>query len=276
MENPMIPRLYCPFSSCINPFAATVHTHTFHWAQRFQLYAGAYKTFTEENITGMTARFYPTADKHHLCLANDLFVLLFAGDGFVNRLLSVIYDPAEGLAAVSGKAAAFRDIWWRLKQISSPAWQRYFATNLEKYGTIARISTDLITVIENIVLPAAILEHPSIAELSSLACSALHRAQDLFSLGGAGRAEDNTVLSACRQKQLSLPEAIQFSAYIHDNEVIRFTRMAAELPSFGAHDADLRRYVYILGAILKGNIDWSVAETSRYTFRYAGGMIEKP
>jgi hypothetical protein len=317
-----IPELYCPFPSRINPFVQDAHQHTLQWVQRFRLYTGAgFKKFIADNFASMTARFYPTADKQRLCLANDVDVLLFAMDDiieqqrnktgvehfghFMNSCLAILYDPGSHRNATTGIFAAFRDVWQRLQQVSSPGWQQHFARSIAKLFAVAQekclkatdhlpsiagfykqrpyegapqISTDLITVIENIVLPEAILEHHTIVELTMLARKAVCWANDLFSLSKEMEQADphNMVLVAKQEKGLTLPDAIKFTAYLHDNDMTRFVRMATELPSFGPHDADLRRYVYILSAILKGNIDWSITETARYTFRYANGMVEKP
>ncbi|NLU94904.1 terpene synthase family protein [Chitinophaga sp. Ak27] len=319
MNSIQIPQLYCPVETSINPFVHIVTNHTNQWVQTFELHTGqSYEKYLGDNFGFMTARFYPFAPLEHLCLANDINVLLFVMDdamdnqivkndlittrkkfeAFIATTLDILHLPQEYNGEPTGVFAATLDVWKRLCVISNKRWQDNFILSIAKMfeaalwefdnvasGRIptvsefynkrqflgaAHISTDMIPIIEQIDLPEQLLSHPSIEELTVLARNAVCWANDLFSLSKEIIHGDqhNMVFIMQAEKKLSLPQAIHQTAALHDTDMHKFMAISKELPSFGAFDHSISRYVRILGAILKGNVDWSTAETKRYDFSY--------
>lgn len=189
---------------------------------------------------------------------------------------------------------AIRDCWMRLKAISSASWQARFKESIGQmfqaarweYGNVqsgvlptveqfrerrqflgaAHISTDLIPVIDNLDLPEAILFHADLHKLTIAARNAVCFANDIFSLQKeiAHGDEHNIVLLLQKQYHLSIAEAIDQAIAIHNEEIDTFINAWQQLPSYGSYDADVQCYIKTLGAILSGDIVWSLNETHRY------------
>ena len=198
----------------------------------------------------------------------------------------------------TGVLPALEDVWIRLKEISDIAWQRNFVHSIEQmfaagkwefenvesdslptvnefisrrpYLGAAHISTDLISIIEDIRLPEAIYNHQSVYQATLLCRRIVCWANDLFSYGKEEIHGDlhNLVSIILREYRCNLSEAILKTVSIHNQDMSKFMTVCSELPSFGDYDSHLRHYIGILGAILKGNVDWSTRETHRYEFLY--------
>lgn len=201
---------------------------------------------------------------------------------------------------------AMVDLWVQMKEISTVEWQQKFIVSIGKMfdsalwgfdnfaiGRIpsvaefykkrpflgaAHISTDMITIIENIDLPDGVLQNPMVTEITKLARNAVCWANDLFSLSKELAHEDqhNMVLIVQHEQKVDLTEAIRQTVLIHNKDMRRYIKLIRDLPSFGFYDVPLRRYVDTLSAILRGNIDWSINETGRYyDFEYMGWELEE-
>lgn len=197
-----------------------------------------------------------------------------------------------------GVLPALEDVWTRLKAISDKTWQLHFIHSIEEmfeagkwefdnvqtnslpavrefisrrpYLGAAHISTDLISVIEDIRLPNSILTHQSVNQATLLCQRIVCWANDLFSYPKEEIHGDmhNLVSIILRENNCTLQEAILKTVTIHNQDMTKFITVCSELPSFGDYDSHLRHYIRILGAILKGNVDWSTKETHRYEFIY--------
>ncbi|MBC9929210.1 terpene synthase family protein [Chitinophaga qingshengii] len=217
---------------------------------------------------------------------------------FVGACKQILANPQPPESGETGVMAALADVWIRFKAMSNAEWQQRFVDSLHKmfaaglweYGNVqsgnlpsvaefykrrqylgaAHVSTDMIEVIEEISLPADILQHPAVMQLVVLARNLVCWANDLFSLSKELDHGDqhNMVLVMKAERQLPLEAAILQAAELHDQEMRQFEQLSAQLPAFGIHDAAVRKYVRILGAILRGNMDWSYRETARYHFEY--------
>jgi hypothetical protein len=139
----------------------------------------------------------------------------------------------------------------------------------------AHISTDLITVIEDIQLPAYILQHPAVERLTFLARNCVCWANDLFSLSKELQHGDqhNMVIVLMKERAISLDDSIKETVLLHDTEMREFVNISEKLPTFGHYDGSLKKYVSVLANILRGNIDWSSHETARYHFSYGGSNL---
>jgi hypothetical protein len=315
----LIPHLYCPIKSRINPHVKLTVNHTNQWVRQFDLHRDEdFKKYDADNFGYMTARFYPTAHPENLCLANDINVLLFVMDDamdnqvdradlissrnnfeiFIAEIMHILRKPKGSIHLPNGIFEATKDIWLRLIEISSPEWQAEFILSIEKMFTAAlweydnvavgksptvaefyekrqylgaaHISTDMIPVIESIKLPEDILLHPLVSELTVLARNAVCWANDLFSLSKEEEHGDqhNMVIIMKSENQCSLQEAVALTAKLHDKDMTKFISLGKELLNIADNDLAISRYIQTLGAILKGNIDWSSYETKRYQFTY--------
>lgn len=151
MNTIIIPRLYCPFVSDINPHTDTALQHTNEWVTKFELYSEkVFGKYLEDNTSYLTGRFYPGADREQLCIANDLFALLFIVDDLLDNQLekAKLIQKEEALlrfidevAAITNDNKSYQgdfpvlnalsDIWLRLERISTTAWRDFFAKSLK-------------------------------------------------------------------------------------------------------------------------------------------------
>jgi hypothetical protein len=218
---------------------------------------------------------------------------------FVDKCMDILrLADAYLLDSPTGVFAALHDVWKRLRAISTPQWQAGFIEsigkmfeagfweyenvqqgilpsvkdfyNLRPFLGAAHISTDLICVIENIDIPESILKYENVLEATLLARKIVCWANDLFSYSKEADHGDmhNMISIIMTESKVSLEQAILRTVSIHNQDMDKFISISNELPSFGNYDSQLRHYIMVLGAILRGNIDWSAGETTRYDFIY--------
>jgi len=124
----------------------------------------------------------------------------------------------------------------------------------------------LIEIADQFELPFAAHQHPLIQSLKQLTCLVVCFANDIFSLTKEANAGETMNLICILQHEhgLTLQEAVDRAAVIHDAEVRAFEIMEAQLPACGLTvDADVRRYIDGLHAWMRGNLDWSIT-SGRY------------
>ncbi len=194
--------------------------------------------------------------------------------------------------------AALADVWERLRVFGAPQWQQQFAQSLLKmfkaavwefdntrgklpsvaqyvekrqYLGTAFITTGMIPVIEDISLPPEVWQHPRIQEMLMLCRNIMCWANDLFSLGKEQQHGDghNLVTLLQTERNLTQDEAILCTTAMHDADMFKFLRLSKQLPSFDpATNKQLERYTRTLNRHIRGNVDWSVQDTKRYSFVY--------
>lgn len=128
------------------------------------------------------------------------------------------------------------------------------------------IVTELIEIIEGYHLPAEVREHAAVRRLSGASHNIACWANDIISLAKELRCGEvnNLVVVLSNEFDLTLQEAVDRAARMHDAEVQVFVQTAAQLPSFGpAVDEILARYVSVLQARMRGILDWSY-QSERY------------
>lgn len=307
-----IPELYCPFNSQISPYAGAVESHTSQWAEKFRVREDI-KGYAESRFAYMTSRFYPTAEYSRLCLANDLLVLLFLlDDVFDNKneetqnpenLKKLLYSCLEilknertyTLQSGGNILAALTDVWGRMKECTSVAYQQTFVQDMLKLFSAvdwqnknvnaakipsvadyiesrpliggAHIAATLIELTEQVHLPANIINHKKLMTLTMLCGHLGCWANDLYSLGKEIEHGDthNLVLVMQEEKKLDIENAINETVRLHNQEMIQFERIFHSLPSFSEEiDEEVYKYAFCLAMIVRGNIDWSLQDTSRY------------
>ncbi len=132
---------------------------------------------------------------------------------------------------------------------------------------------ELSTIVERIDLPPAVRAHPTVERLTFLATIVACWMNDLISFGKELKQGDvhNLVLTLRHKYDLSLQEAVERAAALHDAQVRAFIDLEQRLPVFGpAQDARLRQYVGVLRSTMRGNLDWSYM-TGRYVLLREAG-----
>ena len=125
---------------------------------------------------------------------------------------------------------------------------------------------DLILMTDQIALPSEVVKHPIVKRLELATINVIGWSNDLFSFNNEIKAGNNFNLVTVLQQeyQISLQEAFDHAAELHNTEVQLFIDLSAQLPSFGTEiDANLERYLLGLRFWIRANLDWSV-ETGRY------------
>lgn len=117
-------------------------------------------------------------------------------------------------------------------------------------------------------------EHPTVRRLTVASHRVVCWANDLISLEKEFARGDvhNLVMVLAHAEALGLQEAVDRAARMHNAEVRMFVNLSSRLPSFGmAVDRHLERYVTVLRARMRGNLDWS-----RESARYRYGIEKEP
>ena len=128
------------------------------------------------------------------------------------------------------------------------------------------IYVDFVELTAGVELPLVARRHRDVRRLVQIACNVACWHNDLFSLEkerGYGDVH-NLVLVLAQERRLDLAEARRAAVEHCNREVSVFAPVEERLPSFGAEiDPLLADYRRGLGALMRGNLDWSLA-TERY------------
>jgi len=130
---------------------------------------------------------------------------------------------------------------------------------------------DLMLITDQIALPPEVVKHPIVKRLELATVNIMAWSNDIFSFEKEIKAGNNLNLVTVVQKeyQISLQEAFDHAAELHNTEVQLFIDLSAQLPSFGTEiDANLERYLLSLRFWIRANLDWST-ETGRYKINQA-------
>lgn len=213
---------------------------------------------------------------------------------FINACLRIMKGESAPLKSQTGFLPALDNLWEELTHISSKQWQENFIRSIEKmfnaalwsfdnvamnhvpsikefynmrpFLGAAHISTDLILVVEQFDLPDEILHHSVMKELIWLCQITVCLANDIFSYEKESKHLDKHNMVAVIQEEKGIPvdQAIAATIKMHNDDVKNFVELVQSRPSFGEHDAEVDRFIMILTAIMRGNIDWSLLESGRY------------
>jgi hypothetical protein len=191
--------------------------------------------------------------------------------------------------------SAVSDFWKRIRKLGTLGWQvrfieslqQAFAANLWRIENVSQqISLEkymkwrpifsgasffayLLEAIENFRLPDYVFLDATVQRLIQLCSNSICWANDLFSFNKEFEQGDemNLVMLIKHKRNCSITTAIQEAVNIHDVEVKQFQELAKQLPSFGSvTDEQLSRYIQALSVMMRGNIDWSISDTERYSF----------
>lgn len=225
---------------------------------------------------------------------------MFGKMDFLDMIYSAVMSILDNKMVIAPKEVSpltesFADLWSRMKKISTPAWQLRFVQSMKDYldaciweagNRINQLSPsvadyiekrpytgalfadiELIEVVEKIYLPERVYAHETVKQLSLACNNVVCWANDIFSFDKERRHGDvhNLVLVLKEERNLTLAEALEETARMHDAEVERFISLSEQLPYFSEIiNSELERYVSILRAWMRANMDWSFSDTARY------------
>jgi hypothetical protein len=224
-----------------------------------------------------------------------------AGLGRQPEALAALYDKlrpivrgAEPAAGCERIVLALHDLIGRMQARASKAWLERFAHSVDDYfaaciweahncaaGRVPDIHSyvqmrpftgalntdiELIELCEHIYLPNEVYAHPDVQRLTLMANNVVCWANDIISLEKELRHGDvhNLVVAIQHECGCGLQEAVHRARAMHDSEVRAFVDLAERAPWFGTRiEAELERYLVILRAWMRGNLDWAY-DTRRY------------
>ena len=149
-EQLVLPELFCPFPSVVNPYAEAVQQHTLDWLQHNELVKGkaAYERVFAANFGGLAARFHPDAPRNELQLVSDWYAWMFFQDDLRDE--SEIGKHPDQLAAMDARfleilkgkepmdrdgalGLALWDLQRRLRARVTVTWMRRFIRSVAEY-----------------------------------------------------------------------------------------------------------------------------------------------
>ncbi len=125
---------------------------------------------------------------------------------------------------------------------------------------------ELIEPVERITLPLAVRKHPHLQRLALITNNVVCWSNDVISLQKEHAHHDrhNLALIFHRHYGLTIEEAVNRVVKRTEAQMRHFVALESCMPSFGAGlDAGVRRFVAVLRAWMRGNLDWSY-ESGRY------------
>ncbi len=186
------------------------------------------------------------------------------------------------------------DIWERLCERTTPQWQRRFRQSVadcfdalvweahnRQQGRIPDMETyirmrrktsgfethvNLADLTEQFRFPDQIHAMPELQALTDIANDVISWTNDLFSLPKERAERDihNLALICQHEQQIGEQQAIDHVVALVNREVRRFFEVEAQLPDMPPEmQEDVGKYLGVLRAWMRGNLDWSMA-TTRY------------
>ncbi|UGU14852.1 hypothetical protein LS482_14250 [Sinomicrobium kalidii] len=227
----------------------------------------ALEAFISTGVTVMKNRkkIAPEAGKEAFSALADCFIRLCA-----------FSDKTWQDKIIQSFADTFTAAVWEMKNVIKgycPTLEEYMKYRPFFSGT--NLAVDLSLVAAAINLPEAVMQHPAIQRLMVLSRNLVCWANDMFSLSkemDQNNADDKHNLVYVMQKRhdVTFEEAILKASAFHDEQAREFIALSSDLPVFGKGlDSKVSRYIDALICFVKGNIDWSEKETTRYAFSYS-------
>ncbi|WP_175552237.1 terpene synthase family protein [Seinonella peptonophila] len=127
---------------------------------------------------------------------------------------------------------------------------------------------DLADVVENLSFSQEVLNDPTFNRLRYLANVISCWFNDVLSYEKEKSHNDyhNLVLTLENEKNIPVEEAITEAIRIHDQDVEEFIQLEKKIPSFGTQmDDHIGKYLSVLRSWIRGHVDWSFNDTSRFT-----------
>ena len=177
---------------------------------------------------------------------------------------------------VQGIRDMFAGGLWQFKHVMKnqlPDLEEYI--KMRQYLGAANLATESLEVMGQVYLPEDVYNAPKVYKLTEIARNTVCFANDLFSLGkeiaqGVGNVAEFNLVSVIRHKNnFPIEVAIKEVAALHDAEIRQFVQIAEEAPVYdNKTNTQLKKYISCLCHFMKGNIEWSTVDTSRYPHIY--------
>lgn len=315
MEFIILPEFYCPFPPEMHPQVEEVHQHTFIWATNHHLLqkSAAIHRFHASRFAWLAARVHAHTSFVELALTNDFFTWLFMLDDqfddgsfgrqpertkvFVDRLLAILgIEHGENTRPLTGPIAdALRELWERVRPLTTPQWRRRFTGHLQDYldaylwetglrargetpdigmylkkrqdAGAMRLALDYIDLAEHIDLPPDIYESTLVQALLLITNNVVCWQNDIFSVEKELAHGDYSNLAVVLQRArgCSLQEGIEIANEMITREIRLLESLTGLVPkTFPDHRQDLEKYLACMRAWVRGNLDWSL-ESYRFS-----------
>jgi 5-epi-alpha-selinene synthase len=147
--------------------------------------------------------------------------------------------------------------------------------DLDTYLKIRRSSVGVnlfITVSElcnQLMIPDFLRKHDIVIKLKLMTVNIITWCNDIYSLSREKANFDvhNLILVLHHHQDMSIEQALQMTANMHDQDIRTMMSLEKSFPLFGSEvDAELAKYISIMHAWIRGNLDWS-SSSARYQNR---------
>jgi Terpene synthase family 2, C-terminal metal binding len=228
----------------------------------------------EESFLNYERDFLDVLENNRKCTIEKDGPVLTALNDFWSRMLLRSGDIWQQ-KFIQGIKDMFAGGLWQFNLIANhkkPELNEYM--EIRQYLGAANLATDSLGVMGQVLLTEETYEHPLIRRVTEICRNAVCFANDLFSLGKeidqSNGADFNLVTILQRKHDLTIDQAIKETAMIHDNHVEEFIRISEKSYIFdNSTNSMLEKYIHALEYLMKGNIDWSTRDTTRYPHKYA-------
>ncbi|HEY0611333.1 MAG TPA: hypothetical protein VGD35_16800 [Chitinophaga sp.] len=311
MEQLHLPQILCPFPADISHFVDEVRAHNVHWVQQFDLTPSPvlFDAYRKAEFPRFVSRIYHKADYIELCLICDFCTWLFIVDDLLEKIagnkkeharvmkdLMCVLDGHE--PPISGNyvklAAALKNIWDRLQELTLPSWQRRFSANMEDlfeateweannrateyrlgiadyikmrpYTSAMFPCIDLIELIGQSWLPEYVRRHDLLQKLVLTCIEAVCWVNDLVSFNKEQRINEphNLVLLLQVEQGFSPYDAIREVTEVCNETIRHFIFLERKVLSSMEPDENLYHFTQGLRSWIRGNLDWCLFDTERY------------
>jgi hypothetical protein len=134
---------------------------------------------------------------------------------------------------------------------------------LRKHAGAQTIVIALIEMMEGMLLPNTVLQHPRIQALSEITMNLMGWGNDVLSVSKELRAGDfhNLVLIFQHGYCLNEADAYTWAIETHNLDMRRFLLFETNLPDFGPDiNRDVQHFIRGLRALIRGSIDWTLID----------------
>lgn len=229
----------------------------------------------KESFYKLERDFLEVLEKRRICTIKNDGPVLTALYDFWNKMLFRSSDIWKQ-KFIQGIKDMFAGGMWQFNHVMNnefPDMKEYIA--IRQYLGAANLATESLEVTGKIQLEESVYNSPMVHKLTEIARNTVCFANDLFSLSKeiaqstGNTAEFNLVSIIKHENNISIEEAIKEVAAIHDTEIKEFVKISDAATIFDSStNKMLKKYISCLCHFMKGNIEWSTKETSRYPHIY--------
>lgn len=289
-----------------------MNAHNIYWVQQFNLAPSpeVFAAYQKAKFPWFVSRIYHGADYLELCLICDFCTWLFIVDDLLEKIADdrtahavVVRDLTNVLerreldlcGEYTAIALSLKDLWDRLRAISTPGWQRQFTRNMQDLfeATAWEVSNrkqdhrlniadyikmrpytsamfpciDLIEIIRQSWLTEEQRRQELLRQLVLTCIEAVCWVNDLVSFEKEQRINEphNLVLLLQVEQQLSPYDAIREVTEVCNETIRHFIFLERKLlASVKMPQEHLYHFTQGLRSWIRGNLDWCIFDTGRY------------